>query len=543
MNTIGLISHSVGLQGAEKMLLNLSILLKSSNRFYPLLFIPDSVGPLYDEAKRHGIRCLCYQPAPWHISQINLNSFPVIFRESYESLKNALNENPCDLILVNTHVSIVPVNIAISLDVPLIIWCHGIIDASMVEPTYGFSHLLNQWLLSAGSKLVVVSKWTGEYYRSFYGVEDYSLLPNWLPSETVIDSFQEKYRSGKFVCLGSHEDIKGIDVLINAAIEINRRGCKFEIDLFGNGPLHKQLQKKVNENFLAHRIHFYGFVSSTKDVYADKLCVISPSYVDSFGLTVIEGMANKTPVIATRAGGPEEVIKDGFTGVLIDRGDHVALADKMEFFLNNPNEAQRMGENGYTVFQERYSEKVARETVYSILDETMVKYKGYNSDKKLIANLLLKFTDYFSKSTINTQPQKHVNWRSSVRLESGLVYSITPNNCELSGLGILIKVDNPSKPLTINMTLRLSNGQTIRKSKAIISEYGHEMWISFKFIPLKNIRAKKIVIELVPDHLVRNVIRVYETNDFEAKMVRVYRRIMGLLRIPAWGNQLCFIEL
>ena len=230
----------------------------------------------------------------------------------------------------------IPVSVAIALDIPFIPWCHGIIDASMVEPTPGFSYLSNQWILSAASKRIMVSKWTSEYYRSFYGVEAYSILPNWLPSEIALNVSKEKYRSGKFVCLGAHEEHKGIDVLINAAIELKRRGHKFEIDLFGNGPLYQEHHDKVNENFLVNQICFHGFVSDNAPIYRDKLCVISPSYVEPFGLTLIEGMANKTPVIATRAGGPEEIVEDGYTGFLIDRGDYLALADKMEFLKKPP---------------------------------------------------------------------------------------------------------------------------------------------------------------------------------------------------------------
>ena len=554
MKTIALISHSAGLQGAEKMLLNLAILLKNGNRFSPLLFIPDSPGPLYDEARKHGIRYFSYQSPPWHISQINLTSFSVAFRASFTSLKNALIENPCELILVNTHVSIVPVNVAVALDTPLIIWCHGIIDASMIEPTPGFSHVCNQWLLSAASKFVVVSKWTGEYYRSFFGVKDYSLLPNWLPSEAALSPLKGKYRSGKFVCLGSHEEIKGIDVLINAANELKRRGCKFEIDIFGDGPLHKEHQDKVNAHFLKNRIHFHGFVSDNINFYENKLCMISPSYVDSFGLTLVEGMANKTPVIATRAGGSEEIIEDGFTGFLIDRGDYLALADKMEFFLKNPTKAKEMGENGYRVFQERFSERAAKDAFNLILHDTISNYRGYDPSIKLAAEMFQYFiTSIPQEHVLPAKPEKSIEvfdpsskipgYQSALRLESGLVYTIIPQKNVLICLDILVKADTLYKPLGIKMYLRLPNGQIIRKSKAIISEFGHEIWLNFGFIPLANIKDTKLLLELVPEHPRRNVIRIYEKNDFEGKLIRAYRRIMGLLGFSTRGNQLCIMEL
>ncbi len=534
------------------MLLNLAVLLKNEKRFLPLLFIPSTAGPLCDEARKYGIRYFSYRPAPWHIYQVDFRGYADAFRDSCESLKNVLVENPCDLILANTHVNIVPVNVAVTLDLPLIIWCHGIIDASMIEPTPEFSYLCNKWMLTAASKLVVVSKWTGEYYRSFYGAEDYSLLHNWHLGEIVVNLPKTKYEAGRFVCLGAHEDIKGIDVLINAAIELKQRGCDFEIDLFGDGPLHKQHQDKVNRNFLADRIRFHGFISDMSNFFEDKLCVISPSYVDSFGLTLVEGMAQKTPSIATRSGGPEEVIDDGLTGFLINRGDYLALADKMEFFLKNPTRAREMGENGYKVFQDRFSEEAVKNTVHLILSDTLSNYEGRGTNVEFMAEMfqnlmgfisqkILVSEPYISVSDVNSQPS--VTWHSSLRLESGLIYSITPRNNILFGLKIPVMADMPSEPLKINMVLRLPNGQVIRKSKAVISEFGREIWLRFEFPPLMNVRNTNLILELATEHPRHNIIRIYEKNDFEGKVVRTYRRIMGLLGFFTRGNRLCFIEL
>jgi glycosyltransferase involved in cell wall biosynthesis len=550
MKTIALVSHSASIRGAEKMLLNLAILLKNEKRFLPLLFIPNSAGPLYEEARKYGIKYFSYQPPPWHIFQVDFRGFADAFRDSCVSLKKALVENPCDLILANTLVNIVPVNVAVELDLPLIVWCHGVIDGSMVEPTPGFSYLCNKWMLTAASKLIVVSKWTGEYYRSFYDVEDYSFLPNWYSGEIVVSSSEVKYGTGRFVCLGSHEDIKGIDILISAAIELKRRGHDFEVDLYGDGPLRKQHQDKVNANILANRIHFHGFISDGTNFFEDKLCVISPSYVDSFGLTLVEGMAQKIPVIATRSGGPAEIIEDGLNGFLIDRGDYLALADKMEFFLKNPAKAQEMGENGYRVFQERFSEQAAKNSAHTILDDAILNYEGHAVNVKFIAEMFQNFMGLVPQNLLVPENPARVFGSayslpniSSLRLESGLVYTIIPHGNILSGLRILVLADKPSEPLVINMILRLPNGHTVRKSKAIISEFGHEIWLHFEFSPLINIRDTNLKLELSPEHPRRNVIRIYEKNEFEGKIIRVLRRIAGLLTFSTRGNKIYFMEL
>ena len=382
MKKIALISHSDDLHGAEKMLLHLALLLREEGVFSPILFIPNGSGLFRDEAVKHNLQYYSYESAPWHIYKTSFNDYFTAFHFSYSSLRSILIENPCDLVLVNTHVNAVPVNLAVEFDVPLIVWSHGVIDASMVEPTIEFSYIINKWVLNTATKLVVVSKWTGEYYRYFYSSRDYEVIPNWL-SEVPLDDYSAlKSKSGNFICLGSHEDIKGIDVLIDAAILLKKKGYSFKIDLFGDGPLYDQHKNKIKKHSLTRNVQLHGFVSDVKSLYRDKLCVISPSFVDSFGLTLIEGMSNKIPAIATRSGGAEEIIEDGVTGFLVDRGDYVAMAEKMMFFLQNPDKAEKMGNAGYYVFEERFSKQSAKAKVHSVLNATLISYKGYNQDVK-----------------------------------------------------------------------------------------------------------------------------------------------------------------
>jgi glycosyltransferase involved in cell wall biosynthesis len=67
---------------------------------------------------------------------------------------------------------------------------------------------------------------------------------------------------------------------------------------------------------------------------------------ESFGLTAIEALAMETPVVATRCGGPEEILVDGETGLLVPVKDPCALADAIVRLLMDPELARRMGKKG-----------------------------------------------------------------------------------------------------------------------------------------------------------------------------------------------------
>jgi D-inositol-3-phosphate glycosyltransferase len=69
---------------------------------------------------------------------------------------------------------------------------------------------------------------------------------------------------------------------------------------------------------------------------AANLCVV-PSYYESFGLVVLESLACGTPVVATKVGGAESVIRHGETGYVVRNNDSCHLADKIALFLSTSN--------------------------------------------------------------------------------------------------------------------------------------------------------------------------------------------------------------
>jgi len=68
---------------------------------------------------------------------------------------------------------------------------------------------------------------------------------------------------------------------------------------------------------------------------------------ESFGLSILESMFHRHPVLATRAGGVPEVVIDGETGYLLPPGDISAFVDKLDAIVENPGRFLEMGERGH----------------------------------------------------------------------------------------------------------------------------------------------------------------------------------------------------
>jgi glycosyltransferase involved in cell wall biosynthesis len=70
---------------------------------------------------------------------------------------------------------------------------------------------------------------------------------------------------------------------------------------------------------------------------------VLPTYSEGLPRVVFEAMATGTTVIATAVSGIPEVIQDGLTGFLVPPGDEEALAKRLRWVLEHPQEAEAMG--------------------------------------------------------------------------------------------------------------------------------------------------------------------------------------------------------
>ena len=136
--------------------------------------------------------------------------------------------------------------------------------------------------------------------------------------------------------------LKGIDNLLKAMSYLERKeGIKLVVI---GGDEHCQTEverlKDLSRSLkIQESVIFLGLVKQEILPFfysAANLCVV-PSYYESFGLVILESLACGTPVVATKVGGAESVIRHGETGYVIRNNDSCHLADKIALFLSTSN--------------------------------------------------------------------------------------------------------------------------------------------------------------------------------------------------------------
>lgn len=104
----------------------------------------------------------------------------------------------------------------------------------------------------------------------------------------------------------------------------------------------REIKSLRQELGLAEVVHLTGESQDPRSAFAAMDIFVFPSYLESFGMTVVEAMTFGLPVIACAAGGVLDIIVDGQTGILIPPRDPVALATAITRLLDSPDLSKRL---------------------------------------------------------------------------------------------------------------------------------------------------------------------------------------------------------
>jgi glycosyltransferase involved in cell wall biosynthesis len=127
---------------------------------------------------------------------------------------------------------------------------------------------------------------------------------------------------------------------------------------------HLELDRRVKNHGIESQVQFVGHVADRReirDLYVGADVFAYPSYLETFGLTVLESMACGTPVVASNRGSLPEVAGDA--ALLVDPDDHEGLADAIWTLLNDKTKRQIYIARGLGRAQEYTWERTAGETL------------------------------------------------------------------------------------------------------------------------------------------------------------------------------------
>lgn len=189
---------------------------------------------------------------------------------------------------------------------------------------YGVSeteaHVIKKVLLQAENIILVSTSFKQLISRKFKIDEGLmQVIPNFIDVDFFINkSFSNDCK--KIVTVSYHTANKNIDLLIRAFSKVVIEYPDYDLVIAGEGPETNSLKQLVKTLQLESKVKFPGFLNKNgvKELMANSSLFVLPSEFETFGLVLVEAMAMGKPVVATKCGGPEDIVIPG-TGVLVEK--------------------------------------------------------------------------------------------------------------------------------------------------------------------------------------------------------------------------------
>jgi phosphatidylinositol alpha-1,6-mannosyltransferase len=168
---------------------------------------------------------------------------------------------------------------------------------------------------------------------------------------------------------------KGHGALVNAFAPILEKYPDARLVCVGRGPSSADAARAAQELGIREALRLPGRLSNRKiaalytlcDVFALPTGVDRNGQVEGFGLVFVEAGAYGKPVVAGRSGGVVDAVVDGTTGRIVDPTDINEISVAIQYFLDRPATAKKMGDAGklrvetelnWTVFTRKLMEQV-----------------------------------------------------------------------------------------------------------------------------------------------------------------------------------------
>ena len=170
-----------------------------------------------------------------------------------------------------------------------------------------------------------------------------SVIPDPIPLSLPIPHGTNTKR---VITIGRYAYQKGYDLLLQAWAEVEKHYTDWILEIYGMGDQTSYRQMMMNLGIDTNRCLLNGPVDDVRQVYKDSSIFVLSSRFEGFGLVLVEAMASGLSVVSFDCpAGPDEIVTDGYDGLLAPSGDVKVLAQKLMLLMADENLRIRLSQN------------------------------------------------------------------------------------------------------------------------------------------------------------------------------------------------------
>lgn len=352
--TILLTCHAAGLQlfGAERCLLDVLESLKAL-RVNAVVTVPSTLNSDYIQRLRTlSIEVFPITLSSWHSSKLPDSWAITRFQE-------IIKQHDVDFLIANTITLREPLIATENMGIPSAIYAHespAHDDALCKEIGLNAEAIIAE-IGSLTKHLFVTSRYSAQ---TFSGILPCSIINNIVNVSDFDISKNTNLDHINFALISSNTEKKGVLDVIEIAKLVRHSAPQAKFLLIGpETALIHNLKREQDVGNIPSSVVFMPYTENALAAISQADVILNLSHCqETFGRTVLEGMAARRPVIGYNWGGVPELISDNVTGFLTQPLDLQAVAEKVKMFCDFPDLIIRMGEAGRTRAANLYSAEV-----------------------------------------------------------------------------------------------------------------------------------------------------------------------------------------
>lgn len=226
-------------------------------------------------------------------------------------------------------------------------------------------------------KIISVSNFISNYYKNILNQHKIITIHNGVEGKNFQSREKKELKSKKtIISVANLIDVKNHITLLKAfnLLIKEHKQCNVELILIGEGQNRRIISDYIEKHHLNDHIKILGFIEEVDQYLSKSDFYVSTSFEESFGLSIVEAMFSRVPVIASRVGGVPEIIEDEVTGLLFNNPtDETELLDKILLLLNDEDLYNGIVDNAYKKCKDQFSLDLMVKRTYNVYREVIDK--------------------------------------------------------------------------------------------------------------------------------------------------------------------------
>lgn len=224
---------------------------------------------------------------------------------------------------------------------------------SHLARSYNHFNKMFWWMELAADNIVCLTQGDAKEYKWNRHVR---VIPNFinLPQQTVKD-----YSSKKAIAVGRLEDQKNFNTLICLWSEIVKRYPDWQLDIYGEGSQHQELQSLIDRLKVGKHVRLCGRHDNIMELYPQYSLHLMTSHCEGLPMVMIEAQACGLPSVTFDFPfGASDIVKNGYNGFIAKPYQTTQYMNDIYELLDSPKLREQMGQNARQVGKRFAKEQV-----------------------------------------------------------------------------------------------------------------------------------------------------------------------------------------